>query len=274
MNPDDILPTLLDRVAAAGGGAAYFSAQELAVWPASTLARMKEMELLVPSTPAASVVCPGCEEECAMPVEMATTAAGTLRFFVVCDRREDTAHVPVPRVQLEQWQCSPRLLADGVAKLVGLRRSLSDDDPRRLDLGVLKGTQASAHVVLHVESALSLHLAGHVLPLSDVLVWTDKGMTVERRALVRCVDNAVAGAGAKESAEKRRERLGARRKELIASGVHNFNEVLAQEEGLTTTRIKQILKTKPQKQLADAKDSVSLLGQLQRASSGEVNRQP
>ena len=208
-----------------------------------------------------------------MPVEMATTAAGTLRFFVVCDRREDTARVPVPRVQLEQWQCSPRLLADGVAKLVGLRRSLSDDDPRRLDLGVLKGTQASAHVVLHVESALTLHIAGHVLPLPDVLAWTDKGMTVDRRALVRCVDNPVAAAGAKESAEKRRERLDARRKELIASRVHNFNEVLAQEEGLTTTRIKQILKAKPQEPLADAKDPVSLLSQLQRASSGEAKRQ-
>lgn len=152
MNPDDALPTLLDRVAAAGGGAAYFSAQELAGWPASMFARMQEMGLLVPSTPAASVVCPGCEEECAMPVEVATTPAGTLRFFVVCDRRDDTARIRVPRVQLEQWQCSPRLLADGVAKLVGLRRSLRDDDARRLDLGVLKGTQASAHVVLHVRT--------------------------------------------------------------------------------------------------------------------------
>ena len=195
MNPGDVLSTLLDRVAAAGGGAAYFSAQELAEWPASTLARMKEIGLLVPSTPAASVVCPGCEEECAMPVEMATAAAGTLRFFVVCDRRDDTSRVPVPQVQLEQWQCSPRLLADGVAKLVGLRRSLRDDDPRRLDLGVLKGTQAAAHVVLHVDSALTLHIAGHVLPLGDVLAWADRGMTVERRALVRCVDNPVAAAG-------------------------------------------------------------------------------
>lgn len=266
MNPDDVLPTLLDRVAAAGGGAAYFSAQELAVWPASTLARMKEMELLVPSTPAASVVCPGCEEECAMPVEMATTAEGTQRFFVVCDRRDDTSHVPVPRVQLEQWQCSPRLLADGVAKLVGLRRSLSDDDPRRLDLGVLKGTQASAHVVLHVDSALTLHIAGHVLPLGDVLAWADSGMTAERRALVRCVDNPVAAAGAKESAEKRRARVDARRKELIESNVRNYNQVLAQEEGVTTERIKQILNPKTKEPLQDAKDSVSLLGQLQRTS--------
>lgn len=273
MNPDDVLPTLLDRVAAAGGGAAYFSAQELAGWPASTLARMKEMGLLVLSTPAASVVCPGCEEECAMPVEMATTAAGTLRFFVVCDRRDDTSRVPVPTVQLEQWQCSPLLLADGVAKLVGLRRSLRDDDPRRLDVGVLKGTQAAAHVVLHVDSALTLHIAGHVLPLGDVLAWADSGMIVERRALMRCVDNPVAAAGAKESVEQRRERLAARRKELVESGVCNYNQVLAQEEGVTATRIKQILNPKPKEPLQDATDSVSLLGQLQRASPGEKKSQ-
>ena len=273
MNVGDVLPTLLERVAAAGGRAAYFSAQELAEWPASTLGRMKEIGLLVPSTPAASVVCPGCEEECAMPVEMATTVAGVRRFFVVCDRREDTARVQVPLVQLEQWQCSPRLLADGVAKLVGLRRPLRDDDPRRLDLGVLKGTRASAHIVLYVEGTLTLHLAGHVLPLADVLAWADSGMIVERQALVHCVDNPVATAGAKESAEKRRERLAARRKELVASGVHNYNEVLAQEEGVSATRIKQILNAKPQEQLEDAKDSAGLLGQLQRASSGETKRQ-
>ena len=242
MNPGDVLSTLLDRVAASGGGAAYFSAQELAEWPASTLARMKEIGLLVPSTPAASVVCPGCEEECAMPVEMATAAAaGTLRFFVVCDRRDDTSRVPVPQVQLEQWQCSPRLLADGVAKLVGLRRSLRDDDPRRLDLGVLKGTQAAAHVVLHVDSALTLHIAGHVLPLGDVLAWADRGMTVERRALVRCVDNPVAAAGDKASRQQRIDRLRARRNQLKADGVRSFNKVLAEEEGCSVSLIKNLL---------------------------------
>jgi len=241
MNPDDALSTLLDLMAAAGGGAAYFSAQELAAWPASTLARMKEMGLLVPSTPAASVICPGCEEECAMPVEMATTPAGKLCSFVVCDRRDDTTRVLVSPPQLEQWQCSPRLLADCVAKLVGLRRSLRDDDPRRLDLGVLKGTQAAAHVVLHVDSALTLHIAGHVLPLGDVLAWADSGMTVERRALVRCVDNPVAAAGDKASRQQRIDRLRARRNQLKADGVRSFNKVLAEEEGCSVSLIKNLL---------------------------------
>lgn len=273
MNPGDVLSTLLDRVVAAGSGAAYFSAQELAAWPASTLARIKEMGLLVPSTPAASVICPGCEEECAMPVEMATTPAGKLCSFVVCDRRDDTTRVLVSPPQLEQWQCSTRLLADSVAKLVGLRRPLRDDEPRRFDLGVLKGTQGSAHVVLQVDSALTLHIAGHALPLGDVLAWSDREMTVERRALVRCVDTPVAAAGAKESAEKRRQRLAARRRELIVSQVNNYNQVLAQEEGVTAARIKQILKAKPGEPLQDAKDSGSLLGQLQRASQGEKKSQ-
>jgi hypothetical protein len=91
---------------------------------------------------------------------------------------------------------------------------LRDDDPRRLDLGVLKGTQAAAHVVLHVDSALTLHIAGHVLPLGDVLAWADRGMTVERRALVRCVDNPVAAAGDKASRQQRIDRLRARRNQF------------------------------------------------------------
>jgi hypothetical protein len=70
----------------------------------------------------------------------------------------------------------------------------------------------------------------------------DKGLAVDRRALLRCVDSPVAAAGDKESAEQRRERLRKRRDELKASGVHNFNQVLAEEEGRSVERIKQLLK--------------------------------
>ena len=60
---------------------------------------------------------------------------------------------------------------------------------------------------------------------------------------------------------------------LIVSQVNNYNQVLAQEEGVTAARIKQILKAKLGEPLQDAKDSGSLLGQLQRASQGEKKSQ-
>jgi hypothetical protein len=242
MNSADVLSILLERLVAAGGGAAVFSAVELAHWPAPAVAKLKADGLLVASTPAASVICPGCEEDCAKPVETASTASGAWRAFVACDKRDDTARVPIPAALLEQWQCTPAQLAAQLAKFLGLRRPLSDDDPKRLDLGMLKGTQGSAHVVLHVEGALSLYVAGHVLPLTDVVDWTEKGLTVERRALVRSVDSPIAAAGRAESAAQRKARIQSRAKELKALGVDAFIKALVAEEGISESRIKQLLK--------------------------------
>lgn len=237
-----VLPALLDRLAGASGNAACFSAQELAEWPPATLQRLKAAGLLVAATPSASVICPGCEDECAMPVELATNAAGELRPFVACNKREDTARVPVPLTLLEQWQCAPRQLAEALASLLGLRRPMTDNDPARFDLGVMKAAKHSAHVVMTVGNGLQLAIAGHTVLVADVLELGDKGLAVDRRALLRCVDSPVAAAGDKESAEQRRERLRKRRDELKAQGEHHYNKVLAEEEGITVARIKQLLK--------------------------------
>lgn len=245
MTGADALAALLARVAASDGEPARFSERELAEWPAAAVAQLKAEGLLVKGPPADVVSCPGCEDDCAMTVETATTAGGKLRAFVVCDRRDDVARVAIARDAIEQWQCSPVQLATQLAKFLALRRPLSDNTPKRLDLGVLKGTNGSAHVVLHVENPLTLHVAGHVLPLADVVDWTDKGLTVERWALVRCVDSPVAAAGSAESAAQRKARIQARAKELKALGVDAFIKALVAEEGISESRIKQLLKEEP-----------------------------
>lgn len=173
--------------------------------------------------------------------------------------------MPIPATLLEQWQSTPAQLAAQLAKFLALRRPLSDNDPKRLDLGMLKGTNGSAHAVLHVESSPNLHIAGHVLPVADVADWTDKGLTVERRALVHCVDSPVAAAGSMESAEQRKARLRQRRNELTTSGIHNFNQVLAQEENLSVSAIKQLL--------AEKKPPKNWQG-LMPAAKGTVQKKP
>ena len=242
MNHADALPALLDRLAAAAGDVALFSERELAEWPAAALARLKAEGLLIKGPPADTLTCPGCEEDCTMSVETVTAASGTLRAFVVCDRRDDVARVAIARDLLEQWTCSPERVADVLARLLGIRRSGSDSTALRWDVGVLKGAKGSAHVVLGIENELRLTIVGHSLRVVDVLELGNKGLSIERRALLRCVDNPVAAAGDQESAEQRRERLRRRRDELKASGVRNFNQVLAEEEGITVERIKQLLK--------------------------------
>lgn len=245
MNPADVLPAVLDRVAAAAGEAAQFSERELAEWPAAALARLRAEGLLVKGSPADTLTCPGCEEDCLMPVEIATTSSGTLRAFVVCDKRDDVARVVIARDLLEQWTCSPERVADVLARLLGTRRS-SDDTAGRWDVGVLKGAKGSAHVVLGIENELRLTIAGHSLPVVDVLKLGDKGLSIERRALLRCVDNPIAAAGDEPSAAQRRERLRKRRNELKAMGKRNFNQLLAAEEGISVSAIKQLLQEKKQ----------------------------
>lgn len=244
MNEADGLAALFDRVAAAGGETAMFSERELAEWPVALLAGLKAAGLLVKGPPADVVSCPGCEEDCAMPVEAAITAGGKWRAFVVCDRRDDVSRVAVAPDLLEQWICSPDRVADTLARLLGIRRSDGDAAGGRWDVGVLKGTQHSAHVVLGIDRVLRLAIAGHSLPVADVLEFSDKGLILERRALLRCVDNPVAAAGDTPSRDLRIERLRKRRNELRSAGVHNFNQVLAREENCSVSLIKQLLAEK------------------------------
>lgn len=244
MNHADALAALLDRVAAAAGEAALFSERELAEWPVAALARLKTEGLLVKGMPADTVTCPGCEEDCAMPVETATTASGAMRAFVVCDKRDDVARVAIARDLLEQWTCSPERVADVLARLLGIRRSSSDTPALRWDVGVLRGARHSAHVVLVIECALHLNIAGHSLPVADVLELGARGLILEQRALQRCVDAPVAAAGDTQSREQRVERLRKRRNALKGAGVRNFNQVLADEEGCSKSAIKQLLQEK------------------------------
>lgn len=189
MKPADALADLLARVAAADGAAAMFSERELGEWPAAAVSLLKAEKLLVRGPPADAVTCPGCEEDCTMPVESAITPGGQLRAFVMCDKRDDVGRVPLATDLIEQWHCSPERLADVLARLLGIRRSEGDAAAARWTVGVLKGVKHSAHVVLGIGRGMQLSIAGHTLALADVLELGDKGLALDRRALVRCVDN-------------------------------------------------------------------------------------
>ncbi len=242
MNFDDALPTLLERLAA-GGDVALFSERELSEWPAAAVALLKAERLLVKGPPADAVTCPGCEDDCTMPVGVATTSSGAMRAFVVCDKRDDVGRVVIAPDMLEQWTSSPGRVADALARTLGLRRG-SDGTGPHWDIGVLKGVKYSAHVVLGIGRALQLEIAGHRLPVADVLELGDTSVILERRALVRCVDNPVAGAGDTESSMQRRERLKARVHEEKAKGNKAFFKTVAAEENISSSRLKQLVAEK------------------------------
>ena len=121
MTPLDALLELLERVGASRGAAALLSEEELSHWPTEAVRGLKSQKLLVRASPAVSVVCPGCEQECTMPVVTFPAGTGPVVSFVVCDKRDDISRVDVPVERLQQWRCGAEAVGAFVARSLGLR---------------------------------------------------------------------------------------------------------------------------------------------------------
>lgn len=243
MTPEAALIELLERIGARHGAAVTISHHELSEWPSAAVTAMKSQGLLTKSRPATSAVCPGCERECVMPVHVLTAKARDPEPIIVCDKRNDINRVPVPISRLEQWQTSGASIADLLSRLLGLHRSgASDTDNARWEVGMLKGAKYSSHVVLVADGKFALSLAGHSVSLADVLTLEGDAFKVDRRTLARLVDQPVAGAGDVESAAHRRERLKRRVQAVKAKGITGFLKTVAEEEEISVSRLKQLLK--------------------------------
>lgn len=246
MTPEASLVELLARLGASRGAPILVSEDELRQWHAAAVTVMKTKGLLMKASPSASAVCPGCEQECVMPVHTLAADHGKPRPFIVCDKRSDINRVDVPGSRLEQWQASGGEIADLIADLLGARWSqLDGTSPGRWEIGILKGAKHSSHVVLSVDGWLKLNLAGHSIALDEVLVLEGDRLKLDKRALVRMVDKPISGAGDAESATQRRVRLRKRVQTERKKGNRSFLKVVAEEEGISVSRLKQILKKHP-----------------------------
>ena len=243
MTPQAALIELLERVGAGHGAAVLISEHVLGQWPSAAVSAMRAQGLLTKASPASSAVCPGCERECVMPVQTLSDTMRAPEAFVVCDKRSDINRVAVPVSRLEQWQASGASIAKLLAGLLGLRRpGASGADTTRWEIGRLKGAKLSSHLVLLADGKLSLALAGHSIALTDVLGLEGDRFTVDKRTLKRLVDQPVAGAGDRESAAQRRERFKKRKQELKAKGDRAFLKTISEEEAISVSRVKQLLK--------------------------------
>ena len=112
------------------------------------------------------------------------------------------------------------------------------------EVGVLRGGKHSSHMQLQLEGTVSLRLAGHVVPLIEVLRFEGDAFRVDHRTLFGLVDAPAGPAGGKESATARRARLQRWIAEEKARENKAFQKTVAEREGITVSRLKQILKEK------------------------------
>ena len=179
-----------------------------------------------------------------MPVQVLTKQGQPPRAVIVCDKDDDIGRVPVALARLERWRASDASLADALAAMLGTAGATRlAGDAKALRLGVVAGRTTRAAALLRwQDGGAVLEVAGHVLPLDLALTIKDSALSLDSKTLARCVDAPAAGAGVPaESPAERRQRLKARVAAEKRKGTKAFNEVVAAEEGLSLSRLKQLV---------------------------------
>lgn len=247
MASDTLLVALVERIAACQGGDTYFTANEVASWPADFTRAIESIGLLGNASPAQSVVCTGCEEACVMPVVVIHGA--TPRALIFCDKRDDIDRVEVPFGSMERRKSSGNMLAEVLAKLLQMSTShlaQTDANYTRWEVGQLQGTKRKSPLVLALDLEPVLAVAGHTVKLVEVLAFKKGAVAIDLPALRKLVDNPTGQpAEASETPEERAQRFRAVRDRLKVGGVKAFQKEAAKEVGVSVQRFKQVLAAHP-----------------------------
>jgi len=206
MTPLEALLELLERVGAGSGVAALISEAELNGWPAEAVRSLKSQKLLMKASPAASVVCPGCEQQCAMQVHTVPAGLGKAALFVVCDKREDINRVPISAERLRQWRCGVEAVGGFVADSLGMQpKSQRKAGDGLWELGLAKGRKRSQMVCLRANGTLEFVAGSNAAPLAEVVRYGAEGYSVDGAAIRQLVDTATTGDSRYTPGNARRE---------------------------------------------------------------------
>ncbi|RYE02308.1 MAG: hypothetical protein EOP50_00390 [Sphingobacteriales bacterium] len=249
MTPTACLVDLIKRIAACGGGDAYFTQDEITCWPPDAVKAMAAVGLLAQAKHAGTTECDGCEEACTMPVHIIPERPPMPgRAFIVCDRRDDIGRVRVDIERLARRKSSGLLLAQALGKGLFQEASPVDLGGNRWKLGNFQGLKHKSPLELSLAFPPVLAIAGHTVELCELLSVKRAAVVIDQPALRKLVDNPT-GYSVEESEkpEEKAKRYRQRMKELKSEGVSAFQKTLATEEGLHVSRIKQILAAHPEK---------------------------
>ena len=191
MTPEAALIELLGRVGARNGESVTVVTEELNQWPASAVVALKSQNLLIKARPAKSVICPGCEQECSMPVHTLTRAGAPATTFVVCDKRSDINRVPVSPARLALWRCDAQAVCGFVAACLGLKQTtVQPSEDGLLPIGIARGNKRTQMLCLRVQGHLALVVGAYALPLADVVGFENGSFTLDVLDILQMVDAA------------------------------------------------------------------------------------
>ena len=244
-NPISPLDLVLDRLGCSDPAkGALFSWDEVKDWPSEALDGLVASGLLQPAQPTTSIMCDGCEQNCIMPVNIYPAQDEKQgKAFITCDKRDDIGRVQVDFRRMAQWLATNGQIATAISGFLKIdQRGPTAIDSKQWRIGMFKGRKHISQLTLEADGkSLFLSLAGHNIPLVDVLAFEDCSLALDKVALIRLVDEPTSKCEI-EKPEERKARLIARVKQERAKGTKAFLQVVAEEEGVSTSRLKQLIK--------------------------------
>jgi hypothetical protein len=206
MTPVDAILELLGRVGANNGAAVFISEEELSLWPTDAVSAMKSQKLLVKARPTASAVCPGCEQECMMPVHTPPARLPGAAAFIVCDKRSDINRVAVAVERLRQWRCDADALCGFIAQGLGLRRIVRPPASGELwEIGIATGDKRKQMLCLKADGEVALVAGGSAVPLAEFIAYRAGKYSLDQAAIRRQVDAATTAGSSYTPSNARRE---------------------------------------------------------------------
>jgi hypothetical protein len=191
MTAIDRLFELLGRVGASQGNVVLVSAEDLHQWPSAAVKAIKSQKLIVKSSPADSTICPGCEDECVMPVHNVPAKGGASSSFIVCDKRSDTNRVTVHSNRLIQWQCSVDSVSEFIASILDLRRpARRTDSAGRREIGMFFGDKRGQMLCLEANGILDLVAGNSKIPLAELIEFREGRYSLNDAMICQMVDSA------------------------------------------------------------------------------------
>lgn len=187
MTPEDVMLDVFDRAAVLQGKPALLTDSDLAQWPDEAVAALKAQKIITRAGPATTAVCPGCERECLMPVEIIPSGMGNSANFVVCDKRSDTGRVDIPHGSLVQWQSTTGILAEFVATALSIRFS-GKHHADLLEVGYYSGNKRNQMLCLRAGDELMLVAGSGDRPLADVMLFSHGRYTLDVDSIRQFVD--------------------------------------------------------------------------------------
>jgi hypothetical protein len=213
------------------------TSHEAAQWPSGALEAFIKSGLLERVEPAQVIECDGCERNCFMPVHVRPADGNRpARAFISCDKRDDIGRVPVELGRLAQWRITGGMLAGAMARLLGFLQAPQEDGAaKRWTLGMLKGNEHKAQIALAIANGVALKVAGHDIPLTEVLTFNKGKLAVDKDELLRHADKPATppGASAYKPSAARREGRKLDTQKQYAAWQKSYKELKRNHRGMS-----------------------------------------